>query len=129
MKNNILFYLAMLLCIIAITMCILTFIKKPDYPVTENDMQALRNFNELFVKNITVNTDTDTITFQIPTNNLYIGAVFDGKNDSEIDYFLKLNAVNPDGDETETYDIFSVKNLNDTGKTFRFTSDNKVSIS
>ena len=75
MKNNILFYLAMLLCIIAITMCILTFIKKPDYPVTENDMQALRNFNELFIKNITVDTDTDTITFQIPTNNLYIGAV------------------------------------------------------
>ena len=129
MKNNILFYLAMLLCIIAITMCILTFIKKPDYPVTENDMQALRNFNELFIKNITVDTDTDTITFQIPTNNLYIGAVFDGKNDSEIDYFLKLNAVNPDGDETETYDIFSVKNLNGSGQTFRFTSDNKVSIS
>lgn len=120
--------MAMLLCVIAITMCILTFIKKPDYPVTDADMQVLRNFNELFLKNITVDKDKDTITFQIPTNNLYIGAVFDGDGDSDIDYFLKLNAANPDGTASQTYDVFSVKNLNQNGKTFRFKSDNSVSI-
>jgi hypothetical protein len=127
MKNNILFYVAILISIIAITMCILTFIKKPDYPVTDNDVQALRNFNEIFVKNITVDNDNDTIYFQIPTNNLYIGAVFDGSNENEVDYFFKLNAVNPsDGDDT--YDIFSIKNLNDDGKTFSFKSDNTAGV-
>ena len=126
MKNNILFYLAILISIIAITMCILTFIKKPDYPVTDNDVQALRNFNEIFVKNITVDNDSDTIYFQIPTNNLYIGAVFDGNNENEVDYFFKLNAVNPSDDDT--YDIFSIKNLNADGQTFSFKSDNTAGV-
>lgn len=110
MKNNILLYVAILLSVISIAFCLLTFLKKPKYPITQSDANALNAFNELFLKNITIDNTSNTITYKLPTANLAIGQTFSGNYDEDVDYIFKLNSSNPDP-EASTTDPWNILEL------------------
>ena len=130
MKNNILLYVAILLSIISIAFCLLTFLKKPKYPISQNDANALNAFNELFLKNITIDNKNNTITFQLPTANLAIGQTFSGNYDDEIDYIFKLNSTNPESDASsnDTWNILELGNSSISANKLVFNSNGELSL-
>lgn len=128
MKNNILFYVAILLSVISIAFCLLTFLKKPKYPITQSDANALNAFNELFLKNITIDNDLNQIIYKLPTANLAIGPTFSGDYNDDVDYIFKLNSTNPDSDASanDTWNILELGNSSISGNKLVFTSEGKL---
>ena len=130
MKNNILLYVAILLSVISIAFCLLTFLKKPKYPITQSDANALNAFNELFLKNITIDNDLNQIIYKLPTANLAIGPTFSGDYNDDVDYIFKLNSTNPDSDAntTDTWNILELGNKSISGNKLVFTSNGDLSF-
>lgn len=130
MKNNILLYVAILLSVISIAFCLLTFLKKPKYPITQSDANALNAFNELFLKNITIDNDSNKIIYKLPTANLAIGPTFSGDYNDDVDYIFKLNSTNPDSDASasDTWNILELGNSSISKNKLVFNSNGELSF-
>lgn len=131
MENRILLYVCLLFCIGSIIFCALTFAHKSS--ISNADKNAIDSFNELYLKNIYVDPDSDSMIFKLPTLGLKIGptassTLFTDDDTPPTQFLFELQGINPES-SGEPYPVMKITSPESSDIYWSFSSDGNIHTS